>query len=183
MSGLRLYQKAMQSRLVLTLIGRDRPGLVDALAATVADHGGNWVESRMCRLGGEFAGVLRVEIPEEAVGGLSAALGKLESQGLQVTSRPDSAIDEETSSSATIEIVGQDRPGIVKEISHALAMNGVNVEELHTERNSAPMSGEMMFEARIDVTMPGETDTAALSASLEKIAADLMVEIKFEEGK
>ena len=54
----------MQSRLVLTLIGKDRPGLVEALAATVAEHGGNWVESRMCRLGGEFAGVLRVEISE-----------------------------------------------------------------------------------------------------------------------
>ena len=173
----------MQSRLVLTLIGKDRPGLVDALAATVAEHGGNWVESRMCRLGGEFAGVLRVEVPDDAVESLKEALSKLESHGLQVVARPDGSTEDETASSATIEIVGQDRPGIVREISRALAGNGVNVEDLHTERNPAPMSGEMLFEARIQVNMPGESDTAALRASLEKIAADLMVEFKFEEGR
>lgn len=173
----------MQSRLVLTLIGKDRPGLVDALAATVAEHGGNWVESRMCRLGGEFAGVLRVEVPSDAVDPLKDALGKLESHGLQVVARPDADADEGTTPSATIEIVGQDRPGIVKEISRALAANGVNVEDLHTERNSAPMSGEMLFEARIHVNMPGKSDAGALRASLEKIAADLMVEIKFEEAR
>jgi len=172
----------MQSRLVLTLIGKDRPGLVDALAATVADHGGNWVESRMCRLGGEFAGVLRVEIPREAVGELTAALGALESKGLQVVVHPDEDNVADASSVATIEIVGQDRPGIVKEISRALATNNVNVEELHTERTSAPMSGEMLFQATIEVRVGAECNTAALRTSLEKIAADLMVEIKFEEG-
>ena len=137
----------------------------------------------MCRLGGEFAGVLRVEIPASNVDPLTADLTKLDSQGLQVIAKPDGSADDTIAASAVIEIVGQDRPGIVKEISHALAANDVNVEELHTERSSAPMSGEMLFEARIEVNMPGETETATLRASLEKIAADLMVEFKFEEGR
>src|SRR6266498_4366947 len=55
----------MQITLVMTVIGRDRPGLVDSLAGLVAQHGGNWLDSRMSRLGGQFAGILRVQIPVE----------------------------------------------------------------------------------------------------------------------
>jgi glycine cleavage system regulatory protein len=171
----------MQSQLVLTVIGKDRPGLVEALAATVADHGGNWLESRMCHLGGEFAGLLRVEVPAAGAEALSAALAKLEAKGLQVVVRPDHEAAPPATASATIEIIGQDRPGIVKQISKTLASHQVNVEELHTERSCAPMSGEMLFQARIEVLAPAGGDLAALRQSLEQIAADLMVEIKFKE--
>ena len=58
----------------MTVIGPDRTGLVDAVAALVTEHGGNWLESRMSRLGGHFAGILRVEAPEEREKGLVAAL-------------------------------------------------------------------------------------------------------------
>lgn len=170
----------MQSQLVLTLIGKDRPGLVDALASVVADHGGNWLDSRMCHLGGEFAGILRVELPADRESDLAAALTKLDAQGLQVVVRTDHDEAPATHSGATIEIVGQDRPGIVKQISKALAQHQVNVEELHTERSSAPMSGEMLFQATIEVLAPANCDMAALRQSLEKIAADLMVEIRFK---
>ena len=78
--------------------------------------------------------------------------------------------------------VGQDRPGIVKQISRSLAQHQVNVEELHTERSSAPMSGEMLFQATIEVLAPADCDLAALRQSLEKIAADLMVEIQFKQS-
>jgi glycine cleavage system regulatory protein len=171
----------MHSQLVLTLIGRDRSGLVDALATTVADHGGNWLESRMCHLGGEFAGILRVELPADREPELTAPLAKLEARGLQVVVHPDREVTSAPRAGATIEIVGQDRPGIVKQISKALAQHQVNVEELHTERTSAPMSGEMLFQAKIEVLAPAGCDTAALRQSLEKIAADLMVEIQFKE--
>lgn len=169
----------MQSQLVLTLIGKDRPGLVDALASAVADHGGNWLDSRMCHLGGEFAGILRIEVPTARERDLSSALAKLEAQGLQIVVRPDQPGAVEAKSSVTIEVVGQDRPGIVKEISRTLAARGVNVEELHTERSCAPMSGEMLFQATIEVLVPASCETATLRQELEKIAADLMVEVHF----
>lgn len=171
----------MQTQLVLTLIGQDRPGLVEALASTVADHGGNWLESRMCHLGGEFAGILRVELPAERESALIAALGSLQRQGLQVVVRPNRTAALPTRAAATIEIVGQDRPGIVKQISKALAQHGVNVEDLHTERTSAPMSGEMLFQATIEVSTPPGCELSVLRQGLEKIAADLMVEIRFKE--
>ena len=174
------YESVMQSQLVLTLIGKDRPGLVDALASVVADHGGNWLDSRMCHLGGEFAGILRIEAPTDRLRELTSALEKLDALGLRIVVRPDHASADAAKSSATIEVVGQDRPGIVKEISRALAAHGVNVEELHTERSSAPMSGEMLFQATIEVLVPAGCDTEALRKGLEKIAADLMVEIHFQ---
>jgi len=171
----------MQTRLVLTLIGKDRPGLVDALAATVAEHGGNWLESRMCHLGGEFAGILRVELPAEHEAAMTAGLVQLEKQGLQVTVRPDPDTSPAPQAGATIEIVGQDRPGIVRQISKVLAQHRVNVEELLTERTSAPMSGEMLFHATIEIKAPAGETPSALRQSLERIAADLMVEIQYKE--
>src|SRR5215472_382197 len=70
--------------LVLTLIGPDRPGLVDAVAAIIRAHGGNWLESRMARMGGKFAGILRAELPADSVAAALKALSELEARGLKV---------------------------------------------------------------------------------------------------
>ncbi len=172
----------MQRALVMTVIGQDRPGLVDTLAGLVAGHAGNWLESRMSRLGGHFAGILRVEVPEEQVPPLSAALRALQSQGLTVVVHPDQPPPAPSSPRLSrLEIVGQDRPGIVRQISHALAAYGVNVEELHTQCASAPMSGETLFTARAKLSLPARCNTIELRRRLEKIAGDLIVDLTFEE--
>src|SRR4051812_39342368 len=125
----------MQRLLVMTIIGQDRPGLVETVAALVAQHGGNWLESRMSRLGGQFAGILRVEAPSENELPLIAALEKLSAQGLTVVVHPDrETLSPNSAKFSRLEIVGQDRPGIVREISRVLAAHAVNVEELETER-------------------------------------------------
>jgi glycine cleavage system regulatory protein len=170
----------MDTPLVMTVIGQDRPGLVEMVARLVAEHGGNWLESRMCRLGGKFAGLLRIELPSEQEAALGTALAALERQGLTVVVHPDRAAVPAVSASARIELVGQDRPGIVREIAAVLAANGINVEELTSERSSAPMSGEPLFKARALLLLPEGCDTAALQRELERIAADLLVEIEFE---
>ena len=132
----------MQRALVMTVIGQDRPGLVESVAGLVAEHGGNWLESRMSRLGGHFAGILRVEVPPERDNELKTALEGLTSLGLTVVVHPDQSKPEPQKARLSIlEIVGQDRPGIVRQISNALASFGVNVEELETECGSAAMSG------------------------------------------
>src|SRR5579863_6140938 len=121
----------MQTPLVMTLIGPDRTGLVEALARVVSDHGGNWLESRMCRLGGEFAGILRIHVPAENRAALLAALKGLESQGLNVVASTDAAAAATTITGKLIrlDIVGHDRPGIIREITRALASQNVNIEE------------------------------------------------------
>jgi glycine cleavage system regulatory protein len=169
--------------LVLTLLGPDRPGLVELVAGIIAKHNGNWLESRMSHLAGQFAGLLRAELPEDELSAALAALAALEVNGLKVTAtaatRPAVAAPEKT---MTLELVGLDRPGIVREISQLLASSGVNVEELITDRKSAPMSGEMLFEARAHVRMPAGTNVPSLRAGLERLASDLVVEIRLEEN-
>ena len=170
----------MQIPLVMTLVGPDRTGLVESVARAVADHDGNWLESRMCRLGGEFAGILRVEIPTEKKSALLAALQKI--VGLNVVVQPSqSAVAAMSGRHTKLEIVGSDRPGIVREITSALARANVNVEEFFSEVVSAPMSGETLFKASARLQLPAHCDVAALKQDLEKIAADLQVDVSFAE--
>jgi glycine cleavage system regulatory protein len=173
----------MQTPLVMTIIARDRPGLVDLVAGTIAEHGGNWLESRMSHLGGQFAGILRVLAPAEQEGALKAALHALETQGVTIVIQEDNepSAEMDTRAGAWLEIVGQDRPGIVRQISSALAGFGVNVEELHSECSSAPMSGETLFSARIKVQIPPGIEVTGLRDALERVASDLMVDISFME--
>jgi glycine cleavage system regulatory protein len=172
----------MQIPLVMTIISPDRTGLVESIARAVAEHGGNWLESRMCRLGGEFAGILRIEIPADKKSALLAALQKLQANGLQILVRDDASTSATASGKQTkLEIVGSDRPGIVREITAALARAGVNVEEFSSELVSAPMSGETLFKATARLQLPDKCDLAALKKDLEKIAADLLVDVSFAE--
>jgi glycine cleavage system regulatory protein len=172
----------MERTLVMTVIGPDRTGLVDSIASLVTEHGGNWLESRMSRLGGHFAGILRVEVPQDREPALVAALQKLESRGLTVVVHRDQPkAPPSTERLRRLEIVGQDRPGIVREISHALASFGVNVEDLQTECASAAMSGETLFKATATLSIPEACDTERIRQQLEKIAEDLIVEISLAE--
>lgn len=169
----------MLTILVMTVIGADRPGLVQLLAACVADHGGNWLESRMGRLGGQFAGIVRVEVPAGWADSLVQALRELAAQGLQVTVHAESgAIPAMAGAKVTIELVGQDHPGILRQVSTVLAAHGVNVEELASECVSAPMGGGNLFQAHATVLVPPTANMSALRTDLEKIAADVMVDLK-----
>jgi glycine cleavage system regulatory protein len=185
----------MRRSLVLTLLGPDRPGLVEAVAALIARHGGNWLESRMASLAGEFAGLLRVEVDEERAPMLESALRSLEAdQGLAILVKAAGAGGVSASRGGAgegerqagrllaLELVGTDRPGIVREISQALAAEGVNVEELHTECVSAPMTGETLFRARALLRLPAGAAEEELQASVEAIAEDLMVDVTFEQA-
>lgn len=172
----------MNVPLVMTVLGKDRPGLVESLATLVADHGGNWLESRMCRLGGEFAGILRVEVPAERQAALESALSQFGARGLAVITQPDPGERLPAGARlASLEIVGQDRPGIVRQISAALARYGVNVEDFSSECASAPMTGETLFKARIQMQIPSACDVPGLRKDLERIAGDMLIDIAFEE--
>jgi glycine cleavage system regulatory protein len=170
--------------LVMTVIGADRPGLVQMIAACVADHAGNWLESRMSHLGGQFAGILRVEVPAARADSLVRALRGLEAKGLQVIVQAESeALPAKTGSTVAFELVGQDHPGILRQISAVLAAHGVNVEELASGCVSAPMGGGNLFQARATVLVPPSVNMSALRADLEKIAADVMVDLKLSSEK
>lgn len=167
----------MQTTLVMTVIGADRTGLVESVAKVVAEHGGNWLESRMCRLGGEFAGIVRVTVAKAQQQALEAALGKL--AGLTIVVRGDEPVQSTAPAvMVSLEVVGQDRPGIVREITRALSAQSINVEELATECVSAPMSGEALFQARAKISVPANVALDKLRQTLESGLAGLTVELE-----
>lgn len=176
----------MTTTLVLTLIGRDQPGLVRVVATAIAEHGGNWLESRMCRLGGEFAGIVRLEIDGARADGLAAALRGLSGLRVDVTRETAGAAASNAADAnvparlATLDLVGSDRPGILREVSGVLAAHGLNVEDLASERIEAPMGGGKLFQLRAVASVPAGVELAKVRADLEKLAADLMVELKLE---
>ncbi len=167
--------------LVVTLIGPDRPGIVDSVAEAVAAHGGNWLDSRMAHLAGKFAGVLCVEVDEEQADALEEALAHLEVSGLRIIVERSSASEEPRHRAMHIELLGLDRPGLLHEISSLLAEHRVNVEELTTDRTTAAHSGDRMFRAELRVLLPEGIRPATIRDGLERLAADLMVEIHLEQ--
>lgn len=162
--------------LILTLIGDDRPGLVDRLARTVADHDGNWLESSMSQLAGKFAGILSVSVDGAKAEALIEELHRLEGIRL-VVERGHAPPEAETAGLLHLSLVGNDRPGIVREVFQALAAQQVNVESLDTDCVSAPMSADLLFQARAELRVPPGADVEALREALERIADDLIVEI------
>jgi glycine cleavage system regulatory protein len=166
----------------LTCIGDDRPGLVSALSAAVQRHGGSWEHSQMARLAGKFAGILQVTVPEERAEALAADLTALKDIGLLVAlERADEPAEREVVR-LNLALLGADHPGIVAEISASLAGRGIGIEELTTTVREAPMAGGMLFEARAVLEAPPDTSTASLSALLEDLADELMVEISLSES-
>ena len=169
----------MTTYLVLTAIGDDKPGLVDQLAQVIARNSGNWLESSMSQLAGKFAGILRVSVPDENADQLSKELASLSDSLKLVIEKVSGETLTDDYRSLTLNLVGNDRPGIIKEVSAALARAGVNVEELNTVCTAAPMSGETLFNAQVKMRIPGELDADELQAGLERIADDLIVDMNF----
>ena len=183
----------MRTSLVVTVIGDDRPGIVERLSDLVLAAGGNWEESRMARLAGKFAGLLRVSVGADQADALAARLTMLDEGGLTVVAER-SADDEERRQAVpgdrapaalrtfALDLVGSDQPGIIREIARVLASRGVNIEELETEVTSAPMSGETLFRARARLGLPATVTSEDIRHILEAIAADLLVDLTFEES-
>lgn len=166
----------MTSYLVLTVIADDKPGLVESLAAIIAENSGNWLESSMSQLAGKFAGILKVSVDDSHIDQLELALESLE--GLKLVMEKI-LTDEVVGKPITVELtlVANDRPGIVREISHVVADLSVNVEKLTTHCSSAPMSGVDLFKASATLKVPPSLELSKLQEELESLADDMIVEI------
>ena len=170
----------MSISLVLTVIGDDRPGLVEQLASVISEHQGNWLESSMAHLSGKFAGIVCARLPEARIEPVRAALAAIE--GLRITAEvADAAFGGGDVRRMKLALVGHDRIGIVREVSQVLARHAVNVEELTTYTASAPMSAEILFHASAELTASPALDTRALTRDIEQISNDMMVDITFDD--
>ncbi|MEM1446759.1 MAG: ACT domain-containing protein [Planctomycetota bacterium] len=183
--------------LILTVIGPDRPGLVEALSDTIKRHDANWLESEMAQLVGHFAGIVHVQVPEAAADPLTADLVNLQNKGLAVQVTPAPAPGTMAAANAEsgalvagnqtttyhLELLGLDRPGIVRDLAHALATRSINVAQLKTQTQSAPMSGEQMFKATAHLHAPRDTNTDELHDALDQLAVDLDLDLTLTEAQ
>ena len=175
----------MAHALILTVLGKDRPGLVGALADLINQYGGSWDESRMARLAGHFAGVVQVHLPEHQAHGFIDELPTLLEHGLTVTVVDSdwSLADVDHRESWRLELVSQDRPGIVRDISSRLAALGVNVQDLRTIIEHAPMTGERLFRAEAELTPPPNADFEQIRTTLEQLADEMMIDLELKTGE
>jgi glycine cleavage system regulatory protein len=171
----------MRTSVVLTVIGDDKPGIVEQLAERVLATGANWEESRMARLAGKFAGLLRVSVESGQADALAAALRSLDAGGLRVIVEQSSTGDLPVPHVIRLELLGNDRPGIVRDISRVLAQHRVNIEDLQTDVRSAPMSGDALFHASASLRVPAEMSADRLRQVLEALAGELMVDLTLAE--
>jgi len=135
----------------------------------------------MAHLAAQFAGILRVSVPDTNVAALTNALQGLASRGLQVVVS-QSTTDEPAPDARwlTLDLVGNDHLGIIRDLAHTLAQRRINIDELQTECTSAPMTGGMLFKATARLRVPLEVTVAELQRTLDHLAHDLMVDITLE---
>lgn len=170
----------MKTRVILTAVGSDRPGLTRALADAVADAGGNWLESHLSRLGGLYVGAVLVELDVASVPAFEAAIRSVDAQGLAVTLRSAGEPPEGASGDTLrLELVGQDRPGIVREVTTVLADLQVNIEDFVTSTEHGAWSGEPLFRAAARLALPAGLGIDELRAALEALSGDIMVDFSF----
>ncbi len=172
----------MKTSIVLTIIADDQPGIINTVSGVLYNHGGGWTQSSMSSLAGQFAGILLASVPSKEAEACVKELHQLKSQGLQVIAHvsSESSISEETHE-YILDLVGNDRRGIVHDITTILTNHKVNVLNLETISESASMGGGDLFRARAELVVPASADIEVLESELENIANELMVDIVFKK--
>lgn len=164
-------------QLVITAVGPDRPGLVDAVSQTLTDHKANIADSRMMNLRGEFAMILLAESPDEQVDSLNKALPEVgQTYGLTVMVRratPDQANRRGHGVPYRISTYAMDQAGLVHRITHVLHQHKINIEELQTNLTHGPHTGTPLFSMDMVVTLPADVALSALRDELEQLCDDL----------
>ncbi|MEV7632467.1 ACT domain-containing protein [Microbacterium sp. NPDC089318] len=162
--------------LILTVAGADRPGLVSAVADVVAAHGGNWENSRLAELAGTFAGVIEISVADDRVDALRTDLDALEGM-LAITVHAGADTSDPDAQRISISVLGNDRAGIVREISGVLSTHALSIEDMTTHTRDAAMAGGRLFESSVTATLPASADLDALRADIERLTHDLQVDI------
>ena len=171
------------TQVILVVSGSDRPGLTKALADAVHAAGGNWLESHLSRLGGKYVGSVLVELDAAALPALEAGVRAVDATGLHVALVPADDVPDTGGEApppggeeVSVELVGQDRPGIVREVTAALAALCANIASLTTGTERGAWSGESLFRAEAVVTLPVGVTRDQVQAALEGISGEVMVD-------
>lgn len=172
----------MMATLILSVIGSDRPGLTQALAGVVFSAGGNWLESHLSRLGGLYVGSVLIELEADSIDLLRSAVQAVDAHGLKVRIAPAVEGAGATGDAIRLSVVGQDRPGIVHQVTALLSSLGVNIEAFDTRISAEPHSGAPLFHMEARLRLPPTLTADGVQAALEDISGEIMVDISLTPG-
>lgn len=167
------------TRIVLSVTGSDRPGLTSALSEAVLAAGGNWKEGHLSRLGGLYVGSVLVELPAANVAALERQVQSIDAAGLSVVINPAGVEPAPPQATLLFELIGQDRPGIIRQVTAVLAGLGANIESLSSGEETGAWGGEQLFRAQLRVTLPKGVSPEEVQAALEEISGEIMVDFTF----
>ena len=159
-------------------IGRDRPGIVAAIAAGLLGIDANVEDSRMTILGGHFAVMLIVSAPDgfdraAVEAALAGARDELELEALTVSEVHSAEARPEADH--VITVYGSDHPGIVHAVSAELASAAVNITDLQTRVAGSAEAPIYVMMLEVDLA---DTDPSKLRERLENVAASAAVEVE-----
>jgi len=161
---------------VLSVVGSDRPGLTKALAAAILSAGGNWLESHLSQLGGLYVGSVLAELDASMIETLRSAVSAVDADGLEVRIAPADQKAVLLGETLAIGVVGQDRPGIVDQVTAVLSRLGANIEAFTTWISEEAYSGIPLFHIKARLRLPPDLQAEALHKGLEDISAEIMVD-------
>ena len=172
----------MKTKVILSALGSDRPGLTQGLADAILGAGGNWLESHLSHLGGKYVGSVLVEIDQDRLPELKDAVAQVDTSGLHVSMVAAGEQDESHGYPLSIEVVGQDRPGIVREVTAVLSRLAANIEDFASSTEKSAWSGEPLFRAEAKVRVPSEVSFEQVQSALEAISGEIMVDLTVTPG-
>jgi glycine cleavage system regulatory protein len=172
----------MMTLLVLSVVGSDRPGLTQALAGAVLSADGNWLQSHLSRLGGLYVGSVLVEVAADRVEALRSAVQSVDAHGLEVRIAVAMEAAAAAGEAFDFSVVGQDRPGIVNQVTAALSSLDVNIETFRTWVSDEPYSGVALFHIEARVQLPPQLSAGRVRAALEAISAEIMVDLSLAQA-
>lgn len=163
-------------QLVLTIIGKDKAGLVKQLAKVINEHHGNWMASNLSHLAGYFAGIVQIEVAEPYLANLTNALQQLQDLDIKVQHGEQTELDK--NQQLRFVVTGNDRQGIVQELSSILSHKGANIVAFESNKQSAPNWGVPLFHAEATVQLPAGLHRDEVTQALEAIATDIVVDLE-----
>ena len=162
--------------LIFTLVGPDKPGLISKLSKAVYERGGNWLGSNFSHMAGHFAGFVQIDLPLEKHSELIALFKTHPDLHIHLVSAQPAVISGQQT--VQVNIMGNDKAGIVQELTRVLNQFNLNIVQFDSSCTSAPNSGSPLFKAKAIVEIAPEVELVSLREALENIANDLMVDVE-----
>ena len=171
----------MKKFMILNLVGKDQPGIVDEVSKILVGHEANIEDSRMAVLGGCFSIMALFSCNEKSVGDIGRDLENLKNKGFNISlhdAHDPSMQPEKKVTLLTIEVQAMDHPGIVQEVVHLLHQFNLNIQSLDTQTTNAPHSGDPLFHLSLKAEVQDEAIVAEVKAEVEKSAKKMDLDLR-----